>query len=182
MNQRLSMHLYSAIMSKVSSTGNACGQIKARSYWAAAKDIFFPSRMGNIGLYGAVHMDTCGKGNSKGVIINWVLCPIVTATATTKFPLPLPQLSVNEPLGEKWFRWKWTINLCWPVIETLQKLFLTLFWSLLMLLVQKTKNLYKHLFSKLGYLLIRDQYPAFMEPQKQRWWLHFRRHHPRLIL
>ena len=52
--------------------------------------------MGNIGLYGAVHMETCGNGNSKGVIINWVLCPIVTATATTKLPLPLPQLSVNE--------------------------------------------------------------------------------------
>ena len=54
--------------------------------------------MGNIGLYGAVHMETCGKGNSKGVIINWVLCPIVTAMAMTKFPLPLLQLSVNEPL------------------------------------------------------------------------------------
>ena len=64
---------------------------------AAAKEIFFPSRMGNIGLYGAVHMETCSKGNSKGVIINWVLCPIVMAMATTKFPLPLPQLSVNEP-------------------------------------------------------------------------------------
>ena len=72
--------------------------IKARSHWAAAKEIFFPSRMGNIGLYGAVHMETCGKGNSKGVVINWVLCPIVMAMATTKFLLPLPQLSVNEPL------------------------------------------------------------------------------------
>ena len=70
-------------------------KLKARSHWAAAKEIFFPSRMGNIDLYGAVHMDTCGKGNSKGVVINWFLCPIVTATATTKFPLL--QLSVNEP-------------------------------------------------------------------------------------
>ena len=26
-------------------------QIKARSHWAVAKEIFFPSRMGNIGLY-----------------------------------------------------------------------------------------------------------------------------------
>ena len=42
-------------------------------------------------------METCSKGNSKGVIINWVLCSIVMAMATTKFPLPLPQLSVNEP-------------------------------------------------------------------------------------
>ena len=42
-------------------------------------------------------METCGKDNGKGVIINWALCPIVTAMAMTQFPLPLPQLSVNEP-------------------------------------------------------------------------------------
>ena len=43
-------------------------------------------------------METCGEDNSKGVIINWVLCPIVMAMAMTKFLLPLPQLSVNESL------------------------------------------------------------------------------------
>ena len=64
---------------------------------SCGKGNIFPSRMGNIGLYEAVHMETCDKGNSKGVVINWVLRPIVTAMATTKFPLPLPQLSVNEP-------------------------------------------------------------------------------------
>ena len=39
--------------------------------------------MGNIGLYGAVHMETCGKGNGNGVVINWVLCPTVMTTSTT---------------------------------------------------------------------------------------------------
>ena len=81
-------------------------QFKARAHWAAAKEFFCPSRMGNIGIYGAVHMETCGKGNSKGVIINWVLYPIVTATATTKFPLPLLQLSVNESLHQSRHKWE----------------------------------------------------------------------------
>ena len=31
--------------------------------------------MGNIGLYGAVHLEICSKGNGKGVVINWVSCP-----------------------------------------------------------------------------------------------------------
>ena len=55
------------------------------------RKLFFPSRMGNTGFYGSVHMESCVKGKGKGVVINWVLCPIVIATATTQFPLPLPQ-------------------------------------------------------------------------------------------
>ena len=54
--------------------------------------------MVNIAVYAAVDMDTCGEGNSKGVIINWFLWPIVTKMAMKKFPLPLPQLSVKDPL------------------------------------------------------------------------------------
>ena len=85
---------------------------------SCGKGNIFLLRMGNIGLYGAIHMETCSKGNSKGVIINWVLCRIVTATAMTKFPLPLPQLSVNEPLKvfSHWLRqWQWKLKyICFP--------------------------------------------------------------------
>ena len=69
--------------------------LKARSHWAAAKEIFFPSRMGNIGLYETVHMETCDKGNSKFVIINWVLCPIVMAMAMTKLSVVNASVSVS---------------------------------------------------------------------------------------
>ena len=71
--------------------------LKAHSHLAVAKETILPSGMGNTGFYGSVHMETCGKGKDKGVIINWVLCPIVRAMAMTQFPLPLPKLSVNEP-------------------------------------------------------------------------------------
>ena len=60
--------------------------------------------MGNTGLYGGVHMDTCGKGNGNSVVINgndivinWVLCPIVTAIATTKNSFAFAAVSMNEP-------------------------------------------------------------------------------------
>ena len=46
--------------------------------------------MGNIGLCGGVHMETCGKGNSNDVIIKWDLYPIVTATTMTLFKMSLP--------------------------------------------------------------------------------------------
>ena len=43
--------------------------------------------MDNIGLCGAVHMDTCGKD----IVIKWVVCPIVTAMeATLKLKMSLP--------------------------------------------------------------------------------------------
>ena len=40
--------------------------------------------MGYIEVYGAVHMVTCGNGNGKGVVTNWVWCPIAVATAKEK--------------------------------------------------------------------------------------------------
>ena len=50
-------------------------------------------------------METCGNDNGNSVVINgkdivsnWVLCPVVTATATTKISFVFAAVSMNEPL------------------------------------------------------------------------------------
>ena len=42
-------------------------------------------------------METCRNGNGKGVIISWVICPIVMAMA--KVPFTFAAVSVNGPYG-----------------------------------------------------------------------------------
>ena len=47
--------------------------------------IFFPSRMGYIGPYGSVHMETCGKGNSNPQgLIQSILSVAVAAVSVNK--------------------------------------------------------------------------------------------------
>ena len=49
--------------------------------------------------YGSVHMETSFNGNGN-IIIKWILCPIVAATATTLKLKWRCRHNVNEPLSD----------------------------------------------------------------------------------
>ena len=66
-------------------------------------------KMGCMRPYGSVHTETCGNGNGNSngifingnnIVINWVLCPIVTATAMTKISFAFAVVSMKETLDQ----------------------------------------------------------------------------------
>ena len=73
--------------------------------------------MGYMGPYGSVHMETCSKGNGNGVIINWVLCPIVMARAMTKISFAFVAVCMNEPEREATTGIDTTMSVNWHLLQ-----------------------------------------------------------------
>ena len=91
--------------------------------------------MGCIGPYGSVHMETCINSNGKGVVINWVLCPIVMATAmatTTTLKSKCHWVAVWKSLNVKELRihektMSFLITICETYRDTVWRLLVTIF-------------------------------------------------------
>ena len=65
----------------------ALGSFTLTAATATETQIFFPSRIGYIGPYGSVHMETCSKGNSNR-----------QGPIQSNLYVAVAAVSVNEPL------------------------------------------------------------------------------------